>query len=219
MMPALFIAGTGTDIGKTFVACGLLRAQIRHGAIRALKPVASGFDSKLAAESDPGRLLAAMGEPPTAAAIARISPWCFAAPLSPDQAAAREARTIDFDALLSFCRREMAAGPLLVEGVGGVMVPLTTHATTLDWMQHLGWPVLLVAGAYLGTISHTLTALDALAHRGLDVAAVVVNGHDAGHVPIEDTIASLHRFSRGLPLFALPNDPPEVAFDRLAELL
>lgn len=219
MIPALFIAGTGTDIGKTFVGCGLLRALRRRGAIRALKPVTSGFDPNHAAESDPGRLLAALGEPPTAAAIARISPWRFAAPLSPDQAAAREGRTIDMDALLAFCREAMAAGPLLVEGVGGVMVPLTARATTLDWMQHLGWPVLLVAGSYLGTISHTLTALDALTHRGLDVAALVVNGHDAGHVPIEDTLASLRHFTAGLPILALPRGPSEAAFARLEELL
>lgn len=219
MIPALFIAGTGTDIGKTFVGCGLLRARRRRGAIRALKPVASGFDPNRAAESDPGRLLAALGEPPTAAAIARISPWRFAAPLSPDQAAAREGRTIDVDALLTFCREAMAAGPLLVEGVGGVMVPLTARATTLDWMQHLGWPVLLVAGSYLGTISHTLTALDALTHRGLEVAALVVNGHDAGHVPIEDTLASLRHFTAGLPILALPRDPSEAAFERLEKLL
>jgi dethiobiotin synthetase len=217
MIPALFIAGTGTDIGKTFVACGLLRA--RRGTVRALKPVASGFDPDRAWESDAGRLLAALGESPTPAAIARISPWRFAAPLSPDQAAAREGRAIDFDALLSFCRGELAAGPLLVEGVGGVMVPLTASATTLDWMEQLGWPVLLVAGAYLGTLSHTLTALDALGRRGLRVAALVVNGRDAGHVPIEDTISSFRHFIAGVPIFALPEHPSEAEFDRLAELV
>jgi dethiobiotin synthetase len=219
MNPALFLAGTGTDIGKTTIGCGLLRAALRRGPVRALKPVASGFDPDLAAESDAGRLLAALGAPATAAAIAGISPWRFAAPLSPDQAAAREGRTIDFDALVGFCRAERAAGPLVVEGVGGVMVPLTATRTTLDWMQHLGWPVLLVTGAYLGTISHTLTAMDALAHRGLDVAALVVNGHQAGHVPIQDTLASLRRFLPEVPMLSVPADPSEGVFDRLVDLL
>jgi dethiobiotin synthetase len=218
-MAGLFIAGTGTDIGKTYIGCGLLRAWRRRGPIRALKPVASGFDPARAADSDPGRLLAALGEPVTPEAVARMCPWRFAAPLSPDQAAEREGRTIDFDALVAFCRTEVAAGPLLVEGVGGVMVPLTARQTTLDWIQCLGWPVVVVAGAYLGTISHTLTALDALAHRGLDVAALVVNGHDAGHVPIADTIASLCRFVPDVAILAVPDNPSEDVFDRLSETL
>ena len=90
---------------------------------------------------------------------------------------------------------------------------LTARQTTLDWMQCLGWPVLVVTGAYLGTITHTLTALDALAHRGLDVAALVVNGHDAGHVPIADTIASLRRFVPNAAILAVPDNPSEDEFD------
>jgi dethiobiotin synthetase len=219
MIPALFVAGTGTDIGKTYVGCGLVRAGLRRGPFRAFKPVASGFDPASPRDSDAGRLLAALGEPATAATIAAISPWRFAAPLSPDQAAARENRTVDFDALVAFCRGAMEGGPLLVEGVGGVMVPLTAQRTTLDWMQQLGWPVLLVTGAYLGTISHTLTAMDALAHRGLHVATVVVNGHVTGHVPIEDTLYSLGRFLPGVPIVAIPDDAPEAAFDRLTDVL
>jgi dethiobiotin synthetase len=234
MRPALFVTGTGTDIGKTFVSCGLLRAwhrrfpvhalnvhtqKVRPLKVRALKPVSSGFDPAQAAESDAGRLLAALGEAVTAESVARVSPWRFAAPLSPDQAAAREGRAIDFDALVAFCRDEAASGPLLVEGVGGVMVPLTARHTTLDWMQQLGWPVLLVSGSYLGTISHTLTALHALAGRGLEVAALVVNGNDPGHVKVADTLASLHRFAPDVPIFALPADPPDPVFDHLAERL
>jgi dethiobiotin synthetase len=224
MRQALFVTGTGTDIGKTFVSCGLLRAwrrrrPVRAAKVRALKPVASGFDLAQAASSDAGRLLAALGEAVTADTVARVSPWRFAAPLSPDQAAAHEGRAIDFDGVVALCRDEAASGPLLVEGVGGVMVPLTARQTTLDWMQHLGWPVLLVSGSYLGTISHTLTALHALAGRGLKVAALVVNGNDAGHVAVPDTLASLGRFAPDVPIFALPADPPDAVFDRLAGLL
>jgi dethiobiotin synthetase len=229
MRPALFVTGTGTDIGKTFVSCGLLRAWRRRFPVHtpnvhtpkvwALKPVSSGFDPARAVESDAGRLLAALGQAVTADSVARVSPWRFAAPLSPDQAAAREGRAIDFDALVAQCRDAAASGPLLVEGVGGVMVPLTARHTTLDWMQHLGWPVLLVAGSYLGTISHTLTALHALAGRGLEVAALVVNGNDAGHVKLADTLASLGRFAPDVPIFALSADPPDPVFDLLAERL
>ena len=64
---------------------------------------------------------------------------------------------------------------MLIEGVGGIMVPLDERHTVLDWMSALRLPVLLVAGSYLGTISHTLTALHVLAQRNLDIAAVVVS--------------------------------------------
>src|SRR6185312_4226156 len=101
------------------------------------------------------------GRPLSLDEITRISPWRFEAPLSPDMAARREGRAIDFDALVDFTRS--TASPLtLVEGVGGVMVPLDEQHTTLDWMAAVGFPVMLVTGSYLGTLSHTLTAVGAL---------------------------------------------------------
>ena len=88
-MGAIFIAGTGTDVGKTYVTAALIRALRRAGRdVDALKPVVSGFDATEWAESDPGRLLAALGEPPTPASLERISPWRFTAPLAPPMAAA-----------------------------------------------------------------------------------------------------------------------------------
>src|SRR5262245_43386351 len=96
-MTAAFITATGTDIGKTFVTRGLikhLRAQGR--TVSALKPVVSGYEPAEAAGSDPGLLLAALGREVTEDTIADISPWRYAAPLSPHIAAAREGRTIEF---------------------------------------------------------------------------------------------------------------------------
>ena len=100
---SVFVTATGTDIGKTFVACGLIRALRRKGrAAAALKPVLSGFEPAEAEGSDSGRLLAALGRPVTPDEIARISPWRFAAPLSPDMAALREKRTLDFAGVVDF---------------------------------------------------------------------------------------------------------------------
>ena len=84
------------------------------------------------------------------------------------------------------------AGTLFIEGVGGVMVPLDARHTVLDWMADLGLPILLVTGAYLGTISHTLTALAALAGRGLAPKALVVNDTGDGPVALAETAAD-HR--------------------------
>ena len=97
-MSAIFITATGTDTGKTFVAAGLIRHWRGAGrTVEALKPVVTGFNPATAAASDPGVLLAALGRPVTPTEIERIAPWRFAAPLSPDMAAQRENRAIEFD--------------------------------------------------------------------------------------------------------------------------
>src|SRR5262245_2280158 len=126
-MTAVFVTATGTDIGKTFVTRGLIGHFIASDRrVEALKPVVSGFDEREADGSDPGLLLSALGLDPDADQIARIAPWRFAAPLSPHIAAAREGRAIDFAELLAFSRDAIARRPdvLLIEGAGGIMVPL-----------------------------------------------------------------------------------------------
>src|SRR5579859_6956036 len=119
-MTALFVTATGTDIGKTFVTAGLIRALRRAGrTVDAAKPVISGFAMETLAASDTGALLAAMERDLTAKEAERISPWRFTAPLSPDMAAEAEGKAVDFDTLLADSRRRIAAKPdvLLIEGV------------------------------------------------------------------------------------------------------
>jgi len=190
---ALFVTGSGTGVGKTLVTAALahqLRMQGR--AVTAVKPVISGFASD--GPSDSHDLLAALGRPATAAAIAAVSPWRFAAPLSPDMAAAREGRRLDVAEIVGFCRAgATGAGALLVEGVGGVMVPLGGRATVLDWIAALGFPAVLVVGSYLGTLSHTLTAAAALAGRGVALRAIVVSESPESPVPPAETVATLAR--------------------------
>ena len=200
-----FITATGTDAGKTFVAEGLARAWRAAGRrVRALKPVISGYAEDAAASSDAGRLLAACGYAATPENVAAISPWRFAAPLAPDRAAALEGRTLDFDDLVAWCRREVlrSEGAALVEGIGGVMAPLDADHTVREWIVALDLPVLLVAGTYLGAISHTLCALAALRAVGVLPAAIVVN-ESVGGVSIADTLASLAPHADGLLLAAV----------------
>jgi dethiobiotin synthetase len=225
-MAAYFVTSTGTDVGKTFVTAGLIRRLREAGAkVDALKPVVIGYDSSVAETSDPAVLLSALGRPLSAEEVARISPWRFRAPLSPDLAAAREGRSIAFDELIGFSRAAVAAanGILLIEGVGGIMVPLDAERTVLDWMAALGIPLLLVVGGYLGTISHTLTALDVLAQRKLAVAAIVVSESERNPVELDETVASIARFSNGVDVVGLPRLPAGItqhpAFARLAALL
>jgi dethiobiotin synthetase len=156
---------------------------------------------------------------PSEAAIARISPWRFEAALSPDMAAAREGRRVPFDELVAFCHAHLSeTGPMVfIEGVGGVLVPLDERHTVRDWIAALGLPVVLVAGSYLGTISHTLTALEALDRCGLDVAALVINESAESTVPLEETLATLMRFGHGVPLVSMRRHTagPEKQFELL----
>ncbi len=225
-MSAYFVTSTGTDIGKTFVTAGLIRhLRIGGAAVDALKPVVSGYDSSVVETSDPAVLLGALGRPVTAQEVERMAPWRFRAPLSPDIAAAREGRAIDFDALVAFSRRtiEGTRGTLFIEGVGGIMVPLEGQRTVLDWMAALDIPLVLVVGGYLGTISHTLTALDVLRQRKLAIAAIVVSESERNPVELEDTVDSIARFAGDSRVIGLPRLPAGLtehpAFARIAALL
>jgi dethiobiotin synthetase len=204
---AYFITATGTDLGKTFVARGLIRALRGRGrTVAALKPVMSGYEPAEATGSDSGLLLAALGRPVTQEAIEAISPWRFAAPLAADMAAAREGRTLDIRDVVRFCRDAIAANRdvLLIEGAGGVMSPVNADHVMLDWMTALGLPVIVVAGSYLGTISHSLTALDVLARRSLKVAALVISETAGSPVGLDATRDTIARFAPHVDVVALP---------------
>jgi dethiobiotin synthetase len=109
-MTAMFVTATGTDVGKTFVACGMIRQLRARGlAVEALKPIATGFDAHSVHTSDTGRLLAALARALTPEHVAQVSPFRLRAPLSPDMAARIEGASIDFETLNAFCRNAMAA--------------------------------------------------------------------------------------------------------------
>ncbi len=222
-MTAIFVTSTGTDIGKTFVTAGLIRfLRSKNKSVDAIKPLLSGFDPARAGDSDSAVLLRALGLPLTDEEIEDISPWRFTAPLSPDMAAHHEGKEIDFDQVLSFCETaiEETDGALLIEGVGGVMVPLDQKNTVLDWIADLNIPCILVAGSYLGSISHTLTAARVLDDEDCDLATIVVTETAGSHVPLYETVATISRFLPGIDVIALPRlevgaDHP--AFEQIAK--
>ncbi len=209
-MRTVFVTSSGTGIGKTFVTLRLLAELNAQGKrARALKPVASGFDAEQPGGSDTALLLGAQGLAVTPANLDAVSPFRFAAPLSPDMAAAREQRTIPFDALVASCRAPGGFdGVTLVEGIGGVMVPLDAQHTVLDWIAALGAPTLLVVGSYLGSLSHSLTAAAALRQRGVTLLGVVVSESTEQPVPAEETAACLERFTAPAPVRVLPRAAP-----------
>ena len=206
-MRQLFVTGAHTDVGKTYVACAMLRAARAKGlSVAALKPAVSGIDEADWAQSDPGRLLAAMGRPLTLAELDAIAPLRFTAPLSPPMAARREGVDLRISTLTDFCRAGLAASTadlMLVEGAGGVMSPMAEDGTGLDLMAALGLPSVVVGGSYLGAISHTLTAIETLRARGLPIAAVVVSQSGEPDAPdFAQTVDSVAAFAGEVRIIA-----------------
>lgn len=221
-MTALFVSGAHTDVGKTYVACALLRAARARGfSVDALKPVVSGFDRADWSDSDPGRLITALGHSRDAAALGAMSPWIFTAPLAPPMAAAREGRSLATADVATFCAtRRTAADLFLVEGAGGVMSPMTSDGTCLDLMRSLALPTLLVGGSYLGAISHTLTALETLRAHGVAVAAVVISEAAEPDAPdFAETVALVTRYAGDLPVAAAARDSDDAWADALLTTL
>jgi dethiobiotin synthetase len=197
-MSRYFITSTGTGIGKTLVTSSLCW-QLKN--VTAIKPVISGYDAS-DLSNDSAQILLSCGIEPTAAAQATISPWRFAAPLAPNMAAQREGKTLDFDALIAFCKESDAT---FIEGVGGVMVPLNDRTTVLDWMQALGFPVILTTGSYLGSISHTLTAIEALKNRNITLHAVIICESEHSSVLLDETAQTLETFiTASIPVVKIP---------------
>lgn len=221
-MRAFFMTATGTDIGKTYLGCGLIRAWRGQGLkVGALKPVLSGFDPAKAAESDAGQLLAALDQPISPETLNAIAPWRYAAALSPDAAAAKEGKRVDYAAVLAASRRFLRRDHdvALIEGAGGVMSPLSDDRTMLDWMADLGMPVILVAGSYLGTISHSLTALSVLQARRVPVRLVVMNETSGGTAPLAESALALTRRWASVPVYFLPRDASAQAIGIIANTL
>ncbi len=210
-MPGLFVTATGTEVGKTYVSCGLIGALRRRGeSVAALKPIASGFDPDRAAESDTAALLAAIGLPLTPERVAATSPWRFRAPLSPDMAARREGAALPFAALVQTCRAAIAPGLwTVIEGIGGVMVPLGAGRSVLDLLVALDLPTVLVSPTGLGALSHLLTALEAMRSRALAATAVVLSETPDSTVPLDETVATLREHGLRDELAVLRRGPAE----------
>jgi dethiobiotin synthetase len=222
---AAFITGTGTGVGKTFVCAGLIQCFRALGQpVAALKPLVSGFDPGAPSGSDPAVLLDALGREVKPEELERVSPLRFRAPLSPDMAARAENKAIDLQGVVDFCRAAIAGndGALLIEGIGGIMVPLDARHTVLDLMGLLNLPLILVAGSYLGTLSHVLSAQDVLLRHALDLRAIVVSESEDAPVPLDATLATLANFAKA-PLLGLRRQVParqnDAVFQNLAELI
>ena len=177
--------GTGTGVGKTFVAARLARAWAERGPVCYRKPFQTGVDRPDHPEADAS---AVSGPGITAEACVVLRE-----PLSPLAAARREGRTLDLAATAQWCLRP-AEGRVLLEGVGGLMVPLAPQVHFLAWATDLHLPCVLVALGGLGTLNHTLLSAEALMLRGWRIECVVLNpGADGSSAEAAEENADLLR--------------------------
>ncbi len=221
-MNKFFITATGTNIGKTFVTTNICRELRLSGRkVSVIKPVISGYEEN-DKNSDTALILESLGLEINKQNIENISPWRFRAPLSPDMAAKKEGKHISLDDLVKFCRSKETDEHdiLLAEAVGGVCVPLNDKETVLDWMEALpGWKIILITSNYLGSISHTISALHSLAAYRLKPYAVIINESEDNTVSMADTEATLLNFLPETAIIASIYRNNEIQFKEQKKLL
>ncbi len=186
-----FITGTDTDCGKTWVTVGLMQALQHQGlTVLGIKPVACGEGATKGCNDD---ALGLQAQASLHLPYEAVNPYLLPAPIAPHLAARQAGLTIDIEAIREHCLRVKTKGDiLLVEGVGGWLVPLNEEQTVADLAQSLGWPVILVAGIRLGCINHTLLSYFTMRKR-VRVAGWVANGLDPHCLMQPEVILSLRQ--------------------------
>ncbi len=182
----VLVTGTDTGVGKTWVACGLARALTDEGFIVAVrKPAESGCEL-VDGEPFPEDAAALRSASGSVEPIENICAVRLVEALAPGIAAERAGVTVDVDAIVSdYSARATDLDCLVVEGAGGLLVPLARGVSYADFGARLGARLLVVTAAKLGAINHTLLTLEAARARGLEVIGVVVN-----HVVEEEDLAT-----------------------------
>jgi len=205
---ALFITGTDTHVGKTNVTAALVRHLREQGrSVCALKPIATGGMPI----SEDTRMLAEVSHQ----SFEAVTRWTFPEPVAPSLATRLHGVKLTLKDLCAPIR-EANCEWLLVEGVGGLLCPLTATETVADWIAELNMPMLVVARRSLGTLNHTLMTLEVAHRRGLDVYGLIVNETAPVLGLAEET--NLHELRRwiSVPMHGvLPYTPPEQGPPRL----
>jgi dethiobiotin synthetase len=185
----LFITGTDTSVGKTLVAGAIARILTDSGLkVGVFKPIATGcrrdWDGIVSEDTEFLASCARSNLP-----LSDITPAGYLTPAAPIVSAAHEKRPIDFSKIAkSYGHVCSESDFVIVEGIGGVRVPLTPESDVLDLASEFAMPLIIVARSDLGTINHTLMTIDCVRAAGLNLAGVVINGFDATKAGVaEDT--------------------------------
>lgn len=200
---AWFVTGTDTGVGKTLVSASLLWALAKTGRrCVGMKPVASGCRTTAAGMrcSDAEILLAHSS---VSVSYADVNPYRYEPAVAPHLAARAAGQTIELDIIrMHFERLCATADWLVVEGVGGWLVPLNGRSTVADLARLLGLPVLLVVGMRLGCLNHALITAAAIEHAGLELAGWVTNHIDPTMELLDENVEAL-KVRIGAPLLGV----------------
>jgi dethiobiotin synthetase len=208
-LPGLFITATDTGVGKTLVA-GAIADRLRRQGLRVgvLKPVATGcVKRREGLVSEDAEFLAACADARVPLDV--ICPNRYAEPLSPNVAADRAQRPVEWDAIQRSIRMIVGTSDvIIVEGAGGILTPIDDGHSMLDLARWIGLPTVVVARPSLGTINHTALTVAALKQAGVRVAGVVVNGYpnDTPSVAEETNPRQIEKWAKTKVLAIVPRD-------------
>ena len=209
-MQGVFITGTSTDVGKTFIGVAIATALTqRNITVIPRKPIESGC-TRNGDELIPQDAAALKAAANYQGSLSEVCPYRFEPPISPVRAAHLAGKILSTEQLVSICMNGSEQGFLLVEGAGGFYSPLAENGLNADLAVALQLPVLLVADDRLGVISQVLLNVEAIKLRGLPLAGVVLNQLDGEHNEHMDNSADL-RERLDCPMFTIPYTKDGVA--------
>jgi dethiobiotin synthetase len=186
-----FVTGTDTGVGKTLISCALLHGFAAQGKrVTGMKPVAAGCDD----EGHNEDVLQLHNAGNVTAGYSQLNPYCFEPAIAPHLAAQRAGVVIRFSRITqSYRELESNADVVIVEGAGGLLVPLNEQQDSAGLMLELGLPVILVVGMRLGCLNHALLTVEAIAARGMTLAGWVANVLYEGMPALQENIDTLRR--------------------------
>ena len=215
MNKGIFVTAIDTEAGKTVVSTGLAEAwRALEKTVAVMKPVASGCErtEQGLRNDDAQRLIAASG---SSLPYELVNPYAFEAPVAPHIAAESAGAEIEIAVIESaFSQVQATADRVVVEGVGGWMVPINATQTMADVAQAMGLPVVLVVAVRLGCLNHALLTAAAIRRSGLPLCGWVANRLDCGCLQVEENIAALQDRLDAPLLADLPLEQDELALMR-----
>ena len=209
-VPGLFVTATDTEVGKTVIASAIARhMRLNRLRVGVFKPVATGCPRRREGlVSEDAELLAHHAD--SAFPLDVVCPVRYAEPLAPAVAAQRAGEPLDWSAIGRALSTIAADSDVtIVEGVGGVLVPMDDHHTVLDVMVALQLPTVIVARAALGTINHTLLTVGAIRAAGVPIAGIIINRYPAENPSTaEETAPDIIQHWARVPILGLVPDEP-----------
>lgn len=200
-----FITGTDTGVGKTLISCALLHGFAARGKrVAGFKPVAAGCDEN--GHNDDAMALRAAST--MQLTYGQVNPYCFMQAVAPHLAAQFAGVSVSLERIMeSFSELNAQSDLVIVEGAGGLRVPLNARQDSADLAQKLGLPVILVVGMRLGCLNHALLTTEAISARGLMLAGWVANVVDENMAMLNENITALQQRIAAPLLGVVPHMP------------